>query len=281
MPATSVRHSPGSTPGRTGRPECRGRTLEAPLSVCTLSFDVPPPAERGRAGSGTASASSSPRSPLARRPRPTGGRPGGRPATPPPIAGRQHGDCQTEAAVLEALALPPEGATGTQTDAEPAVQPARPQRPPPGEDASTQVSPQELFDFDRDAAPAVRGLVAAALQAAELEAAEALRLEALRRRRLELEEEQYREAAALLKLEQDAARRAALRAAQQREAEALAALRAAQQRTPVAFEMVSEEDLEREVLAVVLPTLESMAAEELRAAYAGTGGAAEGVTAAG
>lgn len=61
--------------------------------------------------------------------------------------------------------------------------PRRQQQVPSGKDASTQVSPEELFDFERDAAPAVRDLVAAALQAVEVEAAEGLRLEALCRRR--------------------------------------------------------------------------------------------------
>lgn len=88
-------------------------------------------------------------------------------------------------------------------------------------------------------------------------------------------QEQYREAAALYKLEQDAARRAAQRAARQREEEALAALHAAQQRKPVAFELVSEAELDEEALAMVLPALEGMAVEELRAACAGAVGVGE------
>lgn len=79
-------------------------------------------------------------------------------------------------------------------------------------------------------------------------------------------QEQHREAAALLELEQDAARRAAQHAAKQREEEALAALRAAQQRTSVTAVPLLEGDLEREMLALALPTLEGMAMEELQAA---------------
>lgn len=124
----------------------------------------------------------SPCSPTGQRPRPVRVCPG----TPPAVAGRQHGDCQT--AILEALAFPPEGVASTQTEADPPAPLQRLREAPDGEDASTQVSPEDLFDFERDAAPAVRDLVAAALQEVELEAGEGLRLDALRRRRRQLEE---------------------------------------------------------------------------------------------
>lgn len=196
-----------------GGAECRGRQA----ALINLTFEAPPPrgaiadapasrytpanaataAVLGRHAEG-ASWSHTTDTPAGRcatcrcRPSQRWARPqarGGRPATPPPVVGRQHGDCQTDAAILEALAFPAETIAGTQTDATPATQAPRPPAQPLGQDhASTQVNPAELFDFERDAGPMVQVLVQQALDAAAVEAAEGLRLEALRRRRRELEQ---------------------------------------------------------------------------------------------
>ena len=108
---------------------------------------------------------------------------------PPPVAGRQHCDCQTEQSIQEALETPQEAAAATQTDA---FLPQRLTHAPPlplaGSDAGTQVAPADLFDWQRDGVPLVEALVGGTLERAVAEAGEELRLKALQHRRRELEE---------------------------------------------------------------------------------------------
>ncbi|PSC75094.1 adenine nucleotide alpha hydrolase [Micractinium conductrix] len=235
------------------------RGVPLPLNVQTLSLEglSKAPATRVGAASGGGRAGAAP----------TGGSgarrlPRGSPSAS--SAGRPAAACQVEVEVLEALALPP-AAVATQTDPAPAA-PAVLVEAPSGADAATQVTPDELFDWQRDAAPAVAMLVSQALAAAALEAGEALRLEALQRRRRELEEEQYREAAALLRLEEDARRRAAERAQRLREAEARAA-----SPPPEAFRLMGEDELAELALAPVLSALETLCAATLKAGCSGDG----------
>lgn len=144
------------------------------VSVSTLALDLPPP---------TAAAGQRPRPAASQRARHTAH------ARSPARPGCAHADCQTDPSLLEPLEAP-EAEAAAQTDATlpPPRLPAPPPLPPAGTDVSTQVSEDDLFDFERDAVPAVRAMAAAALQSAVAEAEGEARLEALRRRRRELEE---------------------------------------------------------------------------------------------
>ena len=172
--------APPPSPSKLG-----AERISVNVSVSTLALELPVPAARRT----SAAASRPSRTPAAHA----------RPATLTP--GQAHADCQTDPSLLEPLQSPEaEAAVQTDTSLQPlpplpaalppplpaALPPPRP--PPAGVDASSQVTEDELLDFDRDVAPVVHAMVATALQRALVEAEARERLEALHRRRRELEE---------------------------------------------------------------------------------------------
>ena len=88
-----------------------------------------------------------------------------KPATPPPVNGRQHIDIQTESYLEEVTDVQPEEEVATQTDAflerpvTPLFVPAK-----RGVDAETQIEEGELFDFDFEVEPLLEVLVGKTLE---------------------------------------------------------------------------------------------------------------------
>lgn len=126
------------------------------VSVSTLTLDLPPlaaaPPRRAVPSRQRAAAAPSPSCSL-------------------PARACAHADCQTDPSLLELLEAP-EADAAAQTDGSlpPLPLPAPPPPPPAGTDASTQVTDEDVFEFE--IAPLVRAMVAGALQRAVVKAEE-------------------------------------------------------------------------------------------------------------
>ncbi|XP_016837407.1 radial spoke head protein 3 homolog A isoform X1 [Nasonia vitripennis] len=101
--------------------------------------------------------------------------------TPPPVPGRKHEPVQTELFLEELFEKPDESEVAVQTDYfldRPATPPFCP--PKKGEDASTQIEPGDLFDYDTEVQPILEVLVGKTIEQALIEVLEEEEIATLR-----------------------------------------------------------------------------------------------------
>nr|XP_033325569.1 radial spoke head protein 3 homolog isoform X1 [Megalopta genalis] len=115
-----------------------------------------------------------------------------RAGSPPPVPGRKHEPVQTEVFLEELYDKPDEFDVATQTDYFLDRPPTPPYCPPKvGQDASTQIEPGDLFDFDFEVQPILEKLVGKTMEQALIEVLEEEEIAALKeqqRKFLELRE---------------------------------------------------------------------------------------------
>ncbi|XP_076164110.1 radial spoke head protein 3 isoform X3 [Ptiloglossa arizonensis] len=101
--------------------------------------------------------------------------------SPPPVPGRKHEPVQTEVFLEELFEKPEEFDVGTQTEYF-LDRPPTPRHCPEkiGEDASTQIEPNDLFDFDFEVQPILEKLVGKTVEQALIEVLEEEEIAALR-----------------------------------------------------------------------------------------------------
>lgn len=126
-----------------------------------------------------------------------------RPATPPPVQGRQHIDIQTEQYLEEITDRVPEEDMATQTDVF-LDRPATPLFVPKksGVDAETQIENGELFDFDREVEPLLEIIVGRTLEQSLAEVLREEELRNLKERQRDFEHKKKVELAEIRKLEE-------------------------------------------------------------------------------
>ncbi|ORZ38842.1 radial spoke 3 [Catenaria anguillulae PL171] len=131
-----------------------------------------------------------------------------RPRTPDPVDGRAHMEVQTELYLEELGDTVPETCVAVQTDAfldrapSPLYIPAK-----SGVDATTQIMPGDLFDFDAEVEPLLEVLVGKTLDRARSEVLEEQELAALRKRQRDHAARRAAELAEVQRLEQAEKRR--------------------------------------------------------------------------
>ncbi|OQR97156.1 flagellar radial spoke protein [Achlya hypogyna] len=131
-----------------------------------------------------------------------------RPATPPPMDGRQHMDIQTENYLEELTDKVPEMDVETQTEAfldQLPVPTFIPQKS--GTDAATQIEAGDLFDFDLEVAPILEVLVGKALEVSVMEVLEEEEIKEIRLRQDAFEQQRNAELAEVQRLEAEAKRK--------------------------------------------------------------------------
>ncbi|XP_022185560.2 radial spoke head protein 3 homolog isoform X2 [Nilaparvata lugens] len=91
-------------------------------------------------------------------------------STPPPVEGRKHEDIQTDSYLEQIFDHPRAETVAVQTEHSPDRADTPPFAPlPPGVDASTQIMPGELFDFDLEVKPVLEVLVGKTMEQAIIE----------------------------------------------------------------------------------------------------------------
>ncbi|EQC41266.1 hypothetical protein SDRG_01241 [Saprolegnia diclina VS20] len=131
-----------------------------------------------------------------------------RPATPPPMDGRQHMDIQTENYLEELTDKVPEMDVETQTEAfldQLPVPTFIPQKS--GNDVATQIEAGDLFDFDLEVAPILEVLVGKALEVSVMEVLEEEEIKEIRLRQDIFEQQRNAELAEVQRLEAEAKRK--------------------------------------------------------------------------
>ncbi|XP_076246930.1 radial spoke head protein 3 isoform X2 [Calliopsis andreniformis] len=123
--------------------------------------------------------------------------------SPPPVPGRKHEPVQTDIFLEELSEKPDEATVGTQTDYF-LDRPPTPKYCPDkvGEDASTQIEPGDLFDFDFEVQPILEVLVGKTMEQALIEVLEEEEIAALREQQRKFMELRAAEKAEARRLEE-------------------------------------------------------------------------------